>query len=137
MGQSLRKSGTKVRIFDRPATLQVVSKTHVAIAFDDNQSEPLLMTNDDAEMQFGVSLFFVSDMKVSTAGVTLNVTQKIEHKYRMVYVNELWKIVGRGKTGGKKKRKQAIANAQEILKDGRPISISTLGAWAKLEKDHI
>jgi hypothetical protein len=136
MGKSLRKSGTKVRLFDRAATLQVVSETHVAIAFDDNESEPILLTNEDAEKQFGVTLFFVSAMK-SSKGRTLNVAQKIEHLRRMVYLRELWKLTGKGGVGGHKKRKEAISNAQDILNDGNPISIGTLGEWARLENEKL
>lgn len=136
MGQSLRKSGTKVRLHNRPATLQVVGKTHIAIVFDDNQSEPLMLTNEEAEMQLGISLFLISNMKAPGKG-TLDAIQQIEYKRRMVYVTELWKLVGRGGVGGFKKRKEAIANAQALLDDGKPISIGTLGKWALLERKNI
>ena len=134
MGQSLRRSGTKIRLFNRPATIQVVNKTHVAIAFDDNQSKPILLTNEETEKQFGNSLFFVSDMKASNSK-TFDVAQKIEHERRMVYLRELWKLTGKGGVGGSKKREQAILSGQEILKDDNPISIGTLGEWARLENE--
>jgi len=134
---TLHKPGTRVSFYGLNATTTLVGDELIAVVFDSKQHEPTFINLDEAERMLGKELLFLtSKVKEESIDVDLSPKQLIELNKVQAYLEGLWQVVPKGKTGGIPKRKAAIDYVSELIGDSNPPDPSTLARWVKETTSH-
>ncbi len=139
MKASLRKDNALVIYHGMRAHISLAGKLHVTIVFESEELDPVLLTNQQLEEEFGRSLLFVKD-KLSTTKSYKNLTptERVQSAKKNSYLNKLYELMGKKNgVGGLKVRMKAIEIVSKELDDFSPPSPSTIAEWARIERDEV
>jgi len=136
MLQSFCEPNTRVLYHGLPATVAPILDSHVAIKFDRDEIGIKTLTLDEANSEFGKTMFFAGKGQPVEIPVDLELDDVIELERRRTYVAELKRVSKKGGCGGVALRQQVIDRVQRKTKDKLGASVAGLARWFKADKNH-
>ncbi len=134
---SIHQPGTRVSFHGLSGTLTPLAQNMIAIVMDRDPATPVCISVEEAERRLHKELLFLTtksqnnliDMELSSK--QLLYLQKVN-----AYLDQLWKVVPKGKTGGVAKRAAVIKFVSQLIGDSNPPDPSTLARWVATANSH-
>ncbi|MAY43502.1 MULTISPECIES: hypothetical protein [unclassified Neptuniibacter] len=136
MLQSFCEPNTRVLYHGLPATVDPLFDSHIAIKFDKEEIGIKTLTLEEANSEFGKTMYFAGKGKIEEVPVNLGIDDKIELERRRRYIEELKRVSKKGGCGGVKLRQQVINRVQRQTRDKIGASVAGLQRWFKADKEH-
>jgi len=134
---SIHQPGTRVSFLGLDGTVTPLSHNMIAILLDKDPGKPVCMSVEEAERRLDKELFFLtSRSQEKTIHRDLSITEILQLERTEAYMEGLWKVVPKGKTGGVAKRAAAIEFVSQSIGDRKPPDPSTLARWVKTANSH-